>query len=475
MSKSLKIILFTISGLVGLLVLVAVALLLFVDADAYKPRLEAAASGALGMEVSVGGRMGISLFPGLLLTLNDVHIRNLGADLVSAKKIRLGIDLLPLLHNEIRIGKIALIQPSISIERDPGGKFSFEKPGATRAALPALSLANISLSDATLLYADKQSGGRFEAGDCKLDVHRLLLSGGKSTDLMKNLSFTAELACGKIRTTDYTVSDFKFSVDGKNGIFDIKPVTMSIFGGQGSGSIRADFSGAVPLYRVRYSLQQFRIEQFYKTLSPDKFVEGPVDFSANLSMQGKTANELTQTANGEASLRGENLTLHGSDLDLEFSRYESSQNFNLVDVGAFIFAGPLGLAVTKGYNFASILKGSGGSSAIRTFASDWKVERGVAQAQDVAMATNKHRIALLGGLDFVNGRFDDVTVALIDAKGCATVRQKISGPFQKPVVEKPNILKSIAGPVLKLLKKGRKLFPGGECKVIYAGSVAPPN
>lgn len=475
MSKSLKIILIASSGLVGLLVLVAVALLLFVDADAYKPRLEAAASGALGMEVSVGGRMGISLFPGLLLTLNDVHIRNRGADLVSAKKIRLGIDLLPLLHNEIRIGMIALIHPSISIERGPDGKFSFEKPGATRVTLPALALANISLSDATLLYADKQSGGGFKAGDCKLDVHRLLISGGKSTDLMKNLSFTAELACGEIRTKDYTVSDFKFSVDGKNGIFDIKPVTMGIFGGQGSGSIHADFSGAAPLYRVHYSLPQFRIEQFYKTLSPDKFVEGPMDFSANLSMQGKTVNEITQTANGEASLRGENLTLHGSDLDLEFSRFESSQNFNLVDVGALFFAGPVGLAITKGYNFASNLKGSGGVSAIRKLVSEWKVERGVAQAQNVAMATNKNRIALRGGLDFVNGRFNDVTVALIDAKGCAMVRQKISGPFQKPVVENPNILKTITGPALRLLKKGRDLFPGGECEVIYAGSVAAPN
>jgi uncharacterized protein involved in outer membrane biogenesis len=474
-SKPLRIILITGSGLLGLIVLVAVALLLFVDANAYKPRLEAAASGALGMEVSVGGRMGISLFPGLLLTLNDVHIRNLGTDLVSAKEIRLGVDLLPLLHNEIRIGKIALIHPSISIERGIDGKFSFEKPGATRATLPALSLANISVSDATVLYADKQSGGGFEAGDCTSDVRRLLLSGGKSPDLLKNLSFAADLACGEIRTKDYTVSDFKFSVDEKNGVFDIKPVMMRVFGGQGSGSVQADFSGAVPLYHIRYSLLQFRIEQFYKTLSPDKFVEGPMDFSANLTMQGKTVKELTQTANGEASLRGEDLTLNGSNLDLEFSRYESSQHFNLVDVGAFIFAGPVGLAVTKGYNFASILKGSGGSSVIRTLVSEWKVERGVAQAQDVAMATKEHRIALLGGLDFVNGRFDDVTVALIDAKGCAKVRQKIHGPFQKPVVEKPNILKSLAGPALALLKKGRKLFPGGECEVIYAGSVAPPN
>jgi AsmA protein len=250
---------------------------------------------------------------------------------------------------------------------------------------------------------------------------------------------------------------------------------MRIFGAQGSGSIQADFSGSVPRYHVRYALPQFRSEAFLKTLSPRKVAEGPMDFSANLTMQGKTVNEMKQTADGEASLRGENISLDGIDLDRVLSRFESSQNFNLVDVGAFFFAGPFGLAVTKGYDFASIYQGSEGRSEIRTLVSDWKVERGVAQARDVAMATNQNRIALHGRLDFVNERFDDVTMALINAKGCATVRQKIQGSFQKPVVEKPNILKSLTGPARKLLKKGRDLFPGGECEVFYAGSVASPE
>jgi hypothetical protein len=57
------------------------------------------------------------------------------------------------------------------------------------------------------------------------------------------------------------------------------------------------------------------------------------------------------------------------DIDKELSRYEFSQSFNLVDVGAFFFAGPLGLAVTKGYNFPSIFQSSGGSSQIRTLVS----------------------------------------------------------------------------------------------------------
>ncbi len=475
MSKSLKIILFAVSGFVGLLALIVVALLLFVDANAYKPQLEAAASGALGMEVRVGGRLGIGIFPGLLVTLEDVHISNHGSDVASAKEARLTIDLLPLLQKEVQIEKIALKKPRISVERNLDGEFNFEKSEAAGATLPALDLTKVSLSGGDLLYADKQTGEGFEARNCSLDGHRLRLLGAKGPDLMKNLSFTAELACGEIRKNDFTVSDLKFSVDGNHGVFDIKPVTMSVFGAQGSGSIHADFSGAAPLYHVRYSLPQFRIEEFLITLSPQKVAEGPMDFSANLSMQGKTVKEIKQTANGKMSLQGVNLMLTGNDIDQKISRFESSQNFNLVDVGAFFFAGPLGLMVTKGYNFASIFQVSGGRSEIRTLISVWKVERGVAQAQDVAMATNENRIALHGGLDFVNERFNDVTVAVIDAKGCATVRQKIRGTFQKPVVEKPSILKSLTGPARKLLKKGKDMIPGGECEVFYAGSVAPPK
>jgi AsmA protein len=250
---------------------------------------------------------------------------------------------------------------------------------------------------------------------------------------------------------------------------------MSIFGGQVAGDLHADLSGPVPLCRIRCSLPHFRIEEFLKTLSPEKAAEGAMDFSASLSMQGNSTSQMVQTAAGEVSLRGENLTLVGNDLDRRLSRFESSQNFNLVDVGAVFFAGPLGLAVTKGYNFASLFRGSGGSSRIGTLVSDWSLERGVARAKDVALATAKNRIALQGGLDFVNGRFADVTVAVIDARGCARVRQVIRGSFGKPVVEKPRILRSLAGPVLKLYTRTRGLFPAGPCEVFYSGSVAAPR
>ena len=476
MSKSLKSILLAIAGIIGLLILISVALIYFVDTSVYKPRLERAASEALGMEVHTGGRPGIAFFPGLHVRFDDVHIRNQGIEIASAKEASLEIALLPLLRKEIRIRRLGLQRPRISIKRDRDGVFNFEKKREAKGISSTMALDHLSLTDGVFFYKDEHSGDGFEMDEFNLDMRSLRIEEGNSAEPLKHLSFTADFACREIRKKDIVFSDVKFTGRGKDGVFALNPVTMRLFHGQGSVSIEADFSGPVPHYVVRSSLTKFQIEEYFKILSSKRVAEGSMDFSASLSMRGNTFKEITQTAGGEVSLRGENLTLYGNDLDREFARFESSQNFNLVDVGAFFFAGPIGLAVTKGYNFASVFRGSeGSSSSIGKLLSDWRVESGIAQAKDVAMATNANRVALKGRVNFVNERYDDVTIALIDARGCARVQQKISGPFGKPVVEKPNVLMSLAGPALNLLKQARDLFAGEKCEVFYSGSLPAPK
>lgn len=468
--------------MVGLVVLVTAGLLFFVDANAYKGRLEAAVSKTLGMELSIGGPIGIAFSSGLLVTLADVQVRSRGVDVVSAKQAKLGITLLPLLTGDVRITSLALSHARVSVERDREGRFNFGPQSAppspttqaTQTALPALDWPSVSLSDTTLVYADARMELPIEAAACRVDMQGLRLPGG-SHSLMKDVSFSADVACGELRKGAAKLADLKFAAVAKGGMLQLKPVTLLAFDAKGAWRIQADYSGAVPRYGLDGSFSQLPIQELFKALALKQTAAGRVDLSATLSLQGKTEKELRQSLAGRVSLRGKDVTLNGSDLDQAFSRFEASQSFSLVDAGAFFIVGPLGLVLTKGYDFANIYQGKGGSSQIRTLVSDWKLERGVARAQDVAMATKVNRIALQGGLDFVNERFDDVTMALVDAKGCVKVQQKIRGSFGKPVVEKPNLLVSLAGPALGLLKKGGELLLGQECEVFYAGSVAAPG
>jgi len=476
MTPLLKRILIVFGGVVAFLIVVPWVVLQFIDLDRYKPRIEPAASDALGMNVRVGGRLRMGLFPSFHITAEDGRILDdQGVVVASTKRARLWLRLLPLLRNGIRLRRIELTQPTLFIERDREGHFNIERLKKAVALLGTLDGGSLSLSGGALRYADRKSGAGFEATGFDLAVSRMLIAARNSPRPLNGVSLDAKLSCKTIKTKSLSVSDVSASAHGKDGVFELEPVVMHIFGGQATGSLHADVSGPVPLYEARCSLPHFRIEEFLKMLSPAKAAAGAMDFTASLSTQGTTGSQLVQSAAGDISLHSGHLTLEGHDLDAELSRFASTQSFNLADVSALFLAGPLGVAVTKGYNFGSLFSPAGGTSNIEHVVSDWKVEHGVARAKDVAMSTANNRIALQGGLDFVNERFADVVVAVIDAKGCAQVRQAIHGSFAKPTVEKPQIFTSLAGPVLKLYRRARRLLPERPCEVFYSGAVVAPK
>ena len=464
MSKSLKLTLLAV-GALALLLGLALSVLIAWRVST-KARLEAAASNALGMEVKIRGQATLRFIPSLGVTLGDVHIGSPDAELLAAKQASLGVALGSLLRGKPRISGIVLKHVTISIE---AGKLNFE----ARAPAKVIEPTDVTLEDASLVYTDRNGEMAVHAGPCAVTAGRLQRS-ASSGGAINYLAATGELTCEQIRTRNLVMSDVKSAIDGNAGVFEFKPVTMQAYGGKGAGEVRGDFTGREPAYRVQVTLSKLHIEQFFESFSHKEPADGVMDFSANLSMSGKSADQLKRTSTGEASLKGANLTLKIADLDRELSRYDSSQHFTLIDVGAVLVAGPIGLAVTKGYDFARVIDSTGGSSQVQTLISNWQVEQGVAQARDVAMATKENRIALKGGLDFVNGRFQDVTVALLDAKGCPKVEQKVGGSFAHPEVLTPNALNSVTGPARNLVTQAKKVL-GVRCDVFYTGSLAQPH
>ena len=460
--------------LVVLLATALVAMMALLDPSAHKAKIEEAASRALGMEVTVNGPMALRWRPTAYLVLRDVRARKAGADIVAAKEAVVGLRLGSLLGGRPQLRSVALHDGTLAIVRDANGRFNFQKDPVPGQARPARDLPDVSFSQATITYSDPRFERRIEARGCQGRIGQLHTAGGERR-LLAGLSFDGEAACAEVRSGDMALAEVGMATRAKDGVFDFHQIRTRLFDVQGSGRARADFTGAAAAYQVEYTLPQFPVEQLLKALALKPVATGRMDLTAKLAMHGRTAKELEKTVTGTVSLRGQGLMYHGGNLDERVERFESSQNFNLFDVGAMMLAGPAGLLVTKGYEFVTVAQGTPGKSEIRTLVSDWVVERGVARARDVAMATPANRVAIKGGIDFVNDRFQGMTIAVVDAKGCAKVQQQVKGTLHKPEVEKLNAIEALTAPAVQLLKKGAELIGGESCEVFYAGTVPAPS
>jgi uncharacterized protein involved in outer membrane biogenesis len=460
----------------AVLVLVAAALAWWLaDAERWKQRLTAGLGDSLAMQVTIDGPLRFGLWPGPQIILGNVRMSRDGQTVATAERASARLALRALLFGNVRLRELHVEQPELWIERYQPGAYNFRDPKAETAELSALSLRRLTLSDARLNYVDRASDLEWSVEHCDLDLRDLRHSGGQFRKAMASLAANGEVTCRSLRQDQFVVTELVAQLRGTDGVFALEPVTASIFEGHVSGSVEADYSSATPVYTLQSSLAGFDMSAYMTQLEPDQETAGKIDLEMNLSVRGTSWQEIRNSAAGSLSLNAAHLTIHGYDLDDELDDYAATQRFNLVDVGAVFLAGPLGLAVTRGHKFAGLLRGSKGRTEIEQMVSEWIVEDGVARAHDVAFRTPQHRIALTGALDFGEYQFLDMRVAVIDVHGCAIIVQRLSGHFREPRLEQPNVLVTVIGPLINLVKRGVKEITDKDCKAFYSGSMPHPE
>src|SRR3984885_6309934 len=285
MSKSLKLTLYAAGAVLALALLAGVIVLLSWRGHA-KPQLQAAASDALGMEVKIDGPLVLNFFPSPAVTVEQVHIRGRGTELVAARQARLDIELVSLLRRQVRIPRIELRHVTLSIERSRDGKFNFvgSSPGAS--AIPDIQSTDVALFDLTFIYTNRQEGTSVQAGPCDVQASDLRIAATSGADLMKHLSFSAQVSCEQIKTRVLPMSDVKFSAQCAKGVLETNNAVLRAFGGRGTATLRAEFTGAVPAYRLHGVLSKFQLDEFSKNFSQKKVGEGLLEFSTDLKMSG---------------------------------------------------------------------------------------------------------------------------------------------------------------------------------------------
>ena len=186
MFKFIKI-LFT--ALFTIIIVAAVAVVIFIktfDLNKYKPMIEKLVYDQTGRQLSLKGDAGlkISLIP--TVVINDISLSNApwsaNKNMIEAQSVEVSVAILPLLHKEVIIDNVSLVKPQIYLEKNQDGAANWEfsapvaeqkdagesvkaskevtvQPEAVVAApvLAGVFAKSFTISDATLVYDDKQS------------------------------------------------------------------------------------------------------------------------------------------------------------------------------------------------------------------------------------------------------------------------------------------------------------------------------
>jgi len=626
--------LLVIGGIVVLIIIGLIFVPLIFDVNTYKQKTEAVLLDALGIDVKIQGDMHIVLLPDFRISLKDVRLRGKDADCCVIKKATVDLELMSVMHQEINILAIDLVEPTCNIVRDKEGIFNFEKPGEPLSVnlpqIEKLSISNSvvnyldeknndkvmvsgidlaltdlsvdedseqpfmqkisfdgtvkadkfeskeyeisnvdfhvearkgvfvlrSKSQGNVVHKDEQTGdkvmvsgidlaltdlsvdenseqpfmqkisfdGTVKAGQVESDDYEIsnidlsvkarkevfelhsvtksdiLLLDDKSDDkitvtglnfalenvsidessgkdLIKKISFDGNVSTIKFEAGDYKVSDLSFHTKARKGIFELHSISTSDLHGKEENSVTIDLAGIIPAFKIKYTESGLPIEEMLRKLSQEEVLKGAIDLEINLSMKGTSLDEIKQTLNGDVSIQGEGLIFHGLDIDDVISKFEKSQQFDLLDVGSTFFLGPFGPAITKGSEFAQVYRAlqQEKDSEIQKLICAWNIKNGVAEAADVALSTKKYRIAMVGKLDLVNEQFLDVTLAVLDSKGCAVVSQEMHGSFSNPEINKMSTIEALMGPVTSILDNTTKILLWKKCKVFYKGSLEHPK
>ncbi|HEY6213570.1 MAG TPA: AsmA family protein [Vicinamibacterales bacterium] len=188
-----KILLIAVAAVAGIIVVAALGLWLFFDADQFRPRLEAAMGGAVGRKVSLG-HIRLALFSGSL-AIEDVTIGDdpaFGAEpFVTAKSVSVGVDVMPLVTSRsLRVESFRLEEPRVTLLRTSSGAWNFSglsgasagsaaKPSGTAAtdAPPDVSIKKIVIADGQVRVGTVGAHDKLRVYDhVQVEVHDVSLT-----------------------------------------------------------------------------------------------------------------------------------------------------------------------------------------------------------------------------------------------------------------------------------------------------------
>jgi AsmA protein len=159
MGRMTRFALIAIGAVVALVLLVAVCLPLFLNADSFRARIESTLTKSLGRKVTIG-KLDLSVWSGGLVATNATVADDPAFStqpFIQADSVKIGVDILPLiLSKQIRIRGFSLLSPKVQLLRAANGTWNYSTIGKTaptaqdadtKQAFPDLTVGHVTVEN----------------------------------------------------------------------------------------------------------------------------------------------------------------------------------------------------------------------------------------------------------------------------------------------------------------------------------------
>lgn len=172
MGRLPRFVLIALGAVVALILLVAVCLPLFLNADSFRARIESTLTKSLGRKVSIG-KLELSVWSGGLVATNATVADDPAFStqpFIQADSVKIGVEILPLiLSKQIRIRGFSLVSPKVQLLRAANGTWNYStigKSGATTAqdadtkqAFPDLTVGHVTVENGRFTVGTQPAAG----------------------------------------------------------------------------------------------------------------------------------------------------------------------------------------------------------------------------------------------------------------------------------------------------------------------------
>lgn len=276
----LKKLLIVAGSIVSLLIIIALVLPLFINANTFKPTLESDLSTALGRKVEIGN-IRLSIFSGGV-TVDSFSVADdpafSSSPFLTAKQLTAGVNLFPLIFSKrLEVTSFTIADPQVTLLRAPSGRWNYSSLGQTASSSKPPSRASAGQPPATESPSSGSStaANNFTVGELKLSDGAMTVGtvGSRKTRKYEDVNFTAS-------NVSYT-SEFPFQLTAKT---------------PGGGTVKLD-GKAGPVNQADASLTPFNASLSIQNLDlastgfidPSSGVGGVMSFDGTLASNGQEA------------------------------------------------------------------------------------------------------------------------------------------------------------------------------------------